>query len=213
MTPPQGYLASHPLPPGVAGALNVSGYQLLAEVAGVGTGRLGRQIFLLYAADPDDAVPEPMTQMVLHQNKLRDERDAPSFTAVAAQLGYLRLSGYRIVPERDGMRTHLQVVDPATGGIAVKIPSHHPPRLTIGYNPTAQYLLQALKALPQAGPPADPERPELVREAILALALSDENTSGAEAADLADRAYALVRSDPSLDPRTALIAARSGGGK
>ena len=35
MTFAPGYLAEHPLPPGIAGALSLSGYQLLVDVAGV----------------------------------------------------------------------------------------------------------------------------------------------------------------------------------
>ena len=37
MTFAPGYLAEHPLPPGIAGALSLSGYQLLVDVAGVQT--------------------------------------------------------------------------------------------------------------------------------------------------------------------------------
>jgi len=212
MAPPLGHLARHPLPPAVAGALNVTGYQLLAEVAGVGIGRLGRQIFLLFAPDPDPTAPDPMTHVALHQPRLHEEREVASWTALAAQLGYLRLSGYRVIAERDGMRSQLVVVDPATGAVAVQIPARHPGRLALSSAGSAAHLLGMLRALPQAGPPVDPERPEVVRDAILALALSDERTTGVEAAELADRAFELVRADPSLDPRAALVAARSGGG-
>ena len=59
----QGYLASHPLPTGIVGALGIGGYQLLADVAGVGAGRLGSHIFLLVAADPDPNIPDPGTQI------------------------------------------------------------------------------------------------------------------------------------------------------
>ena len=48
-----GHLSAHPLPSGIVGALGLGGYQLLAEVAGVGAGRLGPQAFLLVAPDPD----------------------------------------------------------------------------------------------------------------------------------------------------------------
>src|SRR5437763_1366030 len=57
MVHPPGYLADHPLPPGIVGALGLSGYQLLADLAGVGAGRLGPQAFLLVAPDPDPALP------------------------------------------------------------------------------------------------------------------------------------------------------------
>ena len=33
-----GYLAEHPLPPGILGSLGLAGYQLLVDVAGVGAG-------------------------------------------------------------------------------------------------------------------------------------------------------------------------------
>jgi hypothetical protein len=49
----------------------------------------------------------------------------------------------------------------------------------------------------------------LMGEVILALALRDEETSGAQAVELADRALELTRADPSLDPQAALTAARS----
>ena len=38
---PPGHLAANPLPPGIVGALGLGGYQLLADVGGVGAGRLG----------------------------------------------------------------------------------------------------------------------------------------------------------------------------
>src|SRR5205085_2250553 len=63
---PSGHLATHPLPPGIVGALGLGGYQLLADVAGVGVGRLGRQGFLLVAPDPDPALPDAGTQISLH---------------------------------------------------------------------------------------------------------------------------------------------------
>jgi len=48
---------------------------------------------------------------------------------LAAQLGYLRLSGYRLVLERSGTRSKVNVMNPATGAIAVTIPDRHPGRL------------------------------------------------------------------------------------
>ncbi len=47
-----GHLQAHPLPPGIVGALGIGGYQLLADVAGVGAGRIGSQVFLLVAPIP-----------------------------------------------------------------------------------------------------------------------------------------------------------------
>ena len=61
-----GHLAANPLPTGILGALGVGGYQLLADVAGVGAGRLGSQAFLLVAPDPDPALPQAGTQVALH---------------------------------------------------------------------------------------------------------------------------------------------------
>src|SRR5947208_3665825 len=100
MVHPPGYLADHPLPPGIVGALGLNGYQLLADLAGVGAGRLGPQAFLLVAADPDPALPDAGTQISLHHRRLKDEAELPSFTQLAAQLGYMRLSGYRLALER-----------------------------------------------------------------------------------------------------------------
>ncbi|HEY6397941.1 MAG TPA: hypothetical protein VIX82_10850, partial [Solirubrobacteraceae bacterium] len=69
-------------------------------------------------------------------------------------------------------------------------------------------LLANARALPPAGPPPDFSSPELLRGALLALALRDETVSGVEAADLADRALELVRADTTLDPPAALEAAK-----
>src|SRR5437868_15190729 len=91
-----GYLAANPLPPGILGSLGLGGYQLLVDVAGVGAGRLGSQAFLLVAPDPDPALPDAGTQISLHQPRLRDEAEMAGFTHLAAQLGYMRLSGYRL---------------------------------------------------------------------------------------------------------------------
>ena len=52
-------------------------YQLLVDVAGVGAGRLGPQAFLLVAPEPDPSLPDPGTQISLHQSRLRDEREWP----------------------------------------------------------------------------------------------------------------------------------------
>src|SRR5438045_4821665 len=104
MTFEPGHLAAHPLPSGIVGALGLGGYQLLAEVGGVGAGRLGSQAFLLVAPEPDPTLPDAGTQIALHQPRLREEREAFAFTQLAAQLGYLRLSGYRLALERQGLR-------------------------------------------------------------------------------------------------------------
>src|SRR5947209_17787652 len=89
---PSGYLAEHPLSPGIVGALGLGGYQLLADIAGVGAARLGRQAFLLIAPDPDPANPNLGTQISLHHARLKEETEMAAFTQLAAQLGYLRLT-------------------------------------------------------------------------------------------------------------------------
>ncbi|HEY2260485.1 MAG TPA: hypothetical protein VGH45_12265 [Solirubrobacteraceae bacterium] len=204
-----GYLAEHPLPPGIVGALGLGGYQLLADLAGVGAGRLGPQAFLLVAPDPDPALPDAGTQISLHHRRLKDEAELASFTQLAAQLGYMRLSGYRLALERHGLRSRISVVNPATGAIAVTIPDKHPGgMLSFGGGNNAARLLAGVRSLPPAGPPPDLGDPELMRQVLLALALRDETVGGAEAAELADRALELVRGNRSLDPPAALEAAK-----
>jgi hypothetical protein len=179
-------------------------------VAGVGAGRLGPQAFLLVASDPDPALPEAGTQISLHHRRLKDEAEVAGFTQLAAQLGYLRLSGYRLALERMGLRSKINVVNPATGAITVTIPDKHPGGLlSRGGGATAAKLLAGVRALPPAGPPPDLDNPELMRQVLLALALRDESVSGAEAPGLADRALELARGDRALDPPAALEAAKS----
>jgi hypothetical protein len=201
---PSGYLASHPLPPGIVGALSLGGYQLLVDVAGVGAARLGPQAFLLVA----DEAAESMTHASLHQPRLRDEREGAAFIQLAAQLGFLRLSGYRVALERAGLRSRVNLVNPATGAIALSIPEKHPGRVLGAGRPGVGGLLSAARALPPAGPPPDLHSPELLRQVLLSLALQDESLSGVEAVDLADRALELVRGDGTLDPPRALEAAK-----
>jgi hypothetical protein len=135
MAYPSGYLAANPLPPGIVGALGLGGYQLLADVAGVGAGRLGQQAFLLVAPEPDPALPDAGTQISLHQPRLRSEADVVAFTQLAAQLGYLRLTGYKLALERHGLRSKVHLVNPATGAIAATIPDRHPGKLFGGGAP------------------------------------------------------------------------------
>ena len=207
-----GYLQEHPLPPGIVGALGLGGYQLLVDVAGVGAGRLGSQAFLLVAADPDPALPDAGTQIALHHSKVKSEAEVAAFTQLAAQLGYLRLSGYRLALERHGLRSKINVVNPATGGIAATIPDKHPGGgLFGGGGAGASKLLAETRALPPAGPPPDLQNPELLRQVLLALALRDESVGGAQAAELADRALELTRGDAALDPPAALEAAKQSG--
>jgi hypothetical protein len=209
MPHPPGHLAANPLPPGIVGALGLAGYQLLADVAGVGAGRLGSQAFLLVAPDPDPTLPDAGTQVSLYHRKLKDDRELASFTQLAAQLGYLRLSGYRLALERVGLRSKVAVVNPATGGIVATIPDKHPGGLlSFGGGGGAAGLLASVRTLPPAGAPPDLQNPELLRQVLLALALRDENVGGAEAAELADRALELTRGDAALDPPAALEAAK-----
>ena len=203
----QGHLAEHPLPTGIVGALGLAGYQLLVDVAGVGAGRLGPQAFLLVAPDPDPTLPDAGTQISLHQTKLRDEAEMAAYMQLAAQLGYLRLSGYRLALERNGLRSKINLVNPASGGIVTTIPDKHPGRL-FGGGVGASKLLTATRSLAPAGPPPDTGDPELMRQVLLALALRDDSIGGAEAAELADRALTLAAGDKSLDPPAALEAAK-----
>jgi len=203
-----GHLQSHPLPPGIVGALGIGGYQLLVDVAGVGAGRIGSNVFILVAPDPDPSLPDAGTQIALHQSRLKSEADVPAFTQLAAQLGYLRLSGYRLTLERHGLRSKVGVLNPATGAIVATIPDKYPGGL-FGGGGGATKLLAAVRSLPPAGAPPDLQNPELLRQVLLALALRDEDVSGAEAADLADRALELTRGDAALDPPAALEAAKN----
>jgi hypothetical protein len=205
-----GHLASNPLPSGIVGALGLGGYQLLVDVAGVGAGRLGSHAFLLVAAEPDPALPDSGTQVSLHQPRLKDEAEAAAFIQLAAQLGYLRLSGYRLALERTGLRSKISVVNPATGAIVAVIPDKAPGRL-FGGAASAPRLLASMRALPPAGPPPDTQSPELLRQVLLALALRDESIGGAEAPELADRALELVLQGGSMDPPAALEAAKQAG--
>jgi hypothetical protein len=210
MTHPPGHLAANPLPPGIVGALGLGGYQLLVDVAGVGAGRLGPQAFLLVAPDPDPTLPDAGTQISLHHTRLKTDAELSAFTQLAAQLGYLRLSGYRLAMERHGLRSKVNVVNPATGGVAATIPDKHPGGLFGGGGGAAK-LLVAARSLPPAGPPPDTQNPELMRQVMLALALRDDSVGGAEAADLADRALELAQSNSALDPPAAIEAAKQAG--
>ena len=207
MTYPTGHLAANPLPPGIVGALGLGGYQLLAEVAGVGAGRLGQQVFLLVAPDRDPAFADAGTQLSLHQPKVKSEAEVSTFRQLAAQLGYLRLSGYKLALERHGLRSKVNVVNPASGAILATIPDRHPGRL-FGGGGEAPRLLASVRGLPPPGPPPDLQSPELMRQLLLALALRDESLGGAEAAELVDRALVLTSGEGVLDPEAALEAAK-----
>jgi hypothetical protein len=166
---------------------------------------------LLVAAEPDPSQPDAGTQISLHQPRLKDEAEALAFAQLAAQLGYLRLSGYRLALERTGLRSKISVVNPATGAIVAVIPEKAAGRL-FGGGASAPRMLASVRALPPAGPPPDTHSPELLRQVLLALALRDESVSGAEAAELADRALDLVLQGGSMDPPAALEAAKQDRG-
>jgi hypothetical protein len=206
-----GHLAENPLPSGIVGALGLGGYQLLVDIAGVGAGRLGAHAFLLVAPESDPGMADSGTQISLHQSRLRDESDAAAFAQLAAELGYLRLSGYRVQPVRSGLRSKVNVINPATGAIAVTVPEKHPGRL-FGGGANVSSLLAALRGLPAAGPPPDTQSPEMLRQVLLALALRDDSLGGAEAAMLADRALELAQANRALDPPAALAAAKGEAG-
>lgn len=122
------------------------------------------------------------------------------------------MSGYRLALERNGLRSKVNLVNPATGAVAATIPDKHPGgRLFGGAGEGAARLLAAVRGLPAAGPPPDTADPELMRQVLLALALREESLTGAEAAELADRALALARGDATLDLPGALQAARGEG--
>lgn len=202
-----GHLAENPLPSGIIGALGLGGYQLLVDIAGVGAGRLGGHMFLLVAPEPDPALGDSGTQISLHQSRLRDEAEAAAFAQLAAELGYVRLSGYRVQPARSGLRSKVQVINPATGAVVVTVPEKHPGRL-FGGGANVSSVLAAVRGLPPAGPPPDTQSPDVLRQVLLALALRDDSLGGAEAALLADRALELAQADRSLDPPAALAAAK-----
>jgi hypothetical protein len=202
-----GHLQQHPLPSGVVGALTLTGYQLLVDVAGVGAGRLGAQAFLLVAPESDGAPAAELTHISLHQTRLGTEQEAFAYQQLAAQLGYLRLSGYRLALERTGLRSKIALVNPATGAITMQIPDKHPGRL-FGGGANVSSLLVTARALAPAGPPPDLQSPELLHQTLLALALGDESTTAAEAVELADKALELTRGNPTLDPTAALAAAK-----
>lgn len=207
MSFPSGHLSEHPLPTGIVGALGLGGYQLLADIAGVGAGRLGSHAFLLVAPEPDPRLPDAGTQLALHHSKLREDSEVSAFVALAAQLGYLRLSGYRLALERSGMRSNVSVVDPASGAVVLTIPDRHPGRF-LGGGLNAARLLAAVRLLPPAGAPPDPQNSDMMRQVLLALALQDDALTGAQAAEVSERALALLAAQPALEPPAALEAAK-----
>src|SRR5581483_5307007 len=103
----------------------------------------------------------------------------------------------RLALERNGLRSKINVVNPATGGIAVQIPDKQPGKL-FGGGVSASKLLAAVRSLPPAGPPPDTGDPELMRQVYLALALNDDSIGGAEAAEIADKAFQIASGSPGI---------------
>ena len=69
-------------------------------------------------------------------------------------------------------------------------------------------MLAIARALPAAGPAPDLDQPEVLQQAVLTLALSDDSLDAADAVDTADRALQLIKLNPELDPAAALAAAK-----
>ena len=213
MDHPPGNLAAHPLPPGIVGALGLGGYQLLVDVAGVGAGRLGPQAFLLIAPDPDPALPDAGTQISLHHSRLKDDAELAPFTQLAAQLGYLRLSGYRLALERHGLRSKVNVVNPATGGIVASIPDNIPvaccrPSAVAGSTPPPAGS-GGLAAAGRAAP--GPAEPRAAARGPAGAGVP-RRERGRRRGGRAGRPRAeLARGDHALDPPAALEAAKKEG--
>ena len=135
-----------------------------------------------------------------------------AFTQLAAQLGYLRLSGYRLALERHGLRSKINVVNPATGAIAATIPDKHP---AAGCSAAAATARQAAgRASGRCRPPGRrPTRrtPSCCIRCCWRWPCATSRVGGAEAAELADRALELTRGDAALDPPAALEAAKQIG--
>jgi hypothetical protein len=87
------------------------------------------------------------------------------------------------------------------------IPDRHPGKL-FGGGAGASRLLASVRALPPPGPAPQLQSPELMRQVLLALALGDESLSGAEAAELVERALPLATGEGAVDPPAALEAAK-----
>jgi hypothetical protein len=212
------YLAEHPPPTGMLQALGVAGFRLLFEVAGVGVGRQGSDVFLVVAADPAPGGGEPGptdTHVVGHQARFRDEAELNAWLELAAQLGLLRLGGWQLVLTRQGLRSSLEVLNPQTGAVTATIPD----RLgglggrLMGRRQDPRSLVAGLRGLQPPEALAGPERSrEQLYGLYLSLAMQDPDVLGSDQAiAIADRAFELAEADPSLDPRQALAAARSGG--
>lgn len=94
-----------------------------------------------------------------------------------------------------------------SSAIVATIPDRHPGKL-FGGGVSARSRLTTASALPAPGPPPALKNPELLRDVLLGLALRDETLSGAEAAEVAERALSLASGERALDPPAALEAAK-----
>ena len=188
MTRPPGHLADHPLPPGIVGALGLGGYQLLVEIAGVGAGRLGPQVVPARRARARSGAPRrraPRSRCTSRGCATRPR--CRRSTQLAAQLGYLRLSGYRLALERHGLRSKIGVVNPATGAIVVQIPDKHPGRLFGGWRRAAAAGRRCARCR-RPGRRRTSRIPSCCVRCSWRWRCATTTIGGAEAAELADRA-------------------------
>ena len=203
---PSGYLAEHPLPSGIVGALGLGGYQLLADVAGVGR-RPARApgVPVDRARSGSIGSRSRARRSRCTTRRLKDDAEMFAFTQLAAQLAYLRLTGYRLTPGAPRAAKPDQRRQPghrrSRGG-----DPREARRDVRGHERLA--AAAGVRALPPAGPPPDLQNSELLYQVLLSLALQDADVSGAEAADLADRALELTRQNKELAPPAALEAAK-----
>ena len=195
---PTGHLAANPLPPGIVGALGLGGYQLLADVGGVGAGQTrlagvpGRWPQSRFPACRTGTQIAPASKRAQGRGAGQRIRSAGGAARLPAAVG-VPARAPSVRPAQQGRRG--QPGDRRDRG---RIPDKHPGLLG---GMTVSRALTAVHSLPPAGPPADTRNPELLREVLLALALRDESTTGEQAATLADRALQL--SDRGRNARSA----------
>ena len=163
--------------------------------------------------NPTRRCPTPAPRSRCTSTRLKNERRGVApFTQLAAQLGYLRLSGYRLALERRGLRSKINVVNPATGAIVGDDPRQAPGRAAVvGGGGGATQLLATVTRAAAGRPAARPRRtPSCCVRCCSRSRCATRSLGGAEAAELADRALELTRGDAALDPPAALEAAKAG---
>ena len=202
----QAYLAAHPLPPGIVGSLGLGGYQLLVDIAGVGAGRLGPQAFLLVAPEPDPRCPSRHPDLAASL-KLRDEPRWPRSPSSPLSSATCALSGYRLALERHGLRSQINVVNPATGAIAVDDPRQAPAvGCSAGVLPRARCWLRCARCLRRGRRrTSQNSRGASSGAARAGAARRDRRRRGGRGARRPR--LELVRADRALDPPAALEAA------